>query len=207
MVESSGLLNRRRVKNSTGGSNPPLSAILESIVWYPSPGVSPPPFRRSALSSPFRSPTMVGMAEYRQSAHAVFDLKYHMIWCTKYRKKVLRGRVAERARDLIRQVCAARDVVILRGAVSPDHIHRLLSAPPILAPAKLAQFIKGRSSRHLQAEFPELRKQYWGQHMWARGYFCATVGAVDEATIKAYIENQKWDEDDESFKITAPSKP
>lgn len=65
----------------------------------------------------------------------------------------------------------------------PDHIHRLLSAPAIPAPAKLAQFIKGRSSRHLQAEFPELRKQYWGQHMWERGYFCATVGAVDEATI------------------------
>ena len=92
-------------------------------------------------------------------------------------------------------------------AVSPDHIHLLLSAPPILAPAKLAQYIKGRASRHLQAEFPELRKQYWGQHMWARGYFCATVGAVDEATIKTYIENQRWDEDDESFKITAPTKP
>ncbi len=57
----------------------------------------------------------------------------------------------------------------------------------------------------LQAEFPELRKRYWGQHMWARGSFCATVGAVDEATIKAYIENQRWDEDDESFKITAVS--
>jgi putative transposase len=55
----------------------------------------------------------------------------------------------------------------------------------------------------MQAEFPELRKQYWGQHMWARGYFCG----VDEATIKAYIENQRWDEDDESFKITAPTKP
>jgi putative transposase len=147
------------------------------------------------------------MAEYRQSGHAVFDLKYHMIWCTKYRKKVLHGRIAERARELIRQICATREVVIVRGAVSPDHIHLLLSAPPILAPAKLAQYIKGRSSRHLQAEFPELRKQYWGQHMWARGYFCATVGAVDEATIKAYIENQKWDEDDESFKITAPTKP
>jgi len=64
-----------------------------------------------------------------------------------------------------------------------------------------------QSSRLMQAEFPELRKQYWGQHMWARGYFCATVGAVDEATIKAYIENQRWDEDDESFKITAPTKP
>jgi putative transposase len=147
------------------------------------------------------------MTEYRQSGHAVFDLKYHMIWCTKYRYKILRGRVAERARDLIRQICQARDVVIVRGAVSPDHIHLLLAAPPILAPAKLAQYIKGRSSRHLQGEFPELRKRYWGQHMWARGYFCATVGAVDEATIKAYIENQKWDEDDEGFKITAPTEP
>ena len=99
------------------------------------------------------------MAEYRQSAHAVYDLKYHMIWCTKYRKKILRGRIAERARDLIRQTCVARGVTIVRGAVSPDHIHLLLSAPPILAPAKLAQYIKGRSSRLMQAEFAELRKQ------------------------------------------------
>ncbi|HWD99185.1 MAG TPA: IS200/IS605 family transposase [Bryobacteraceae bacterium] len=97
--------------------------------------------------------------------------------------------------------------MIVREAVSPDHIHLLLAASPILAPAKLAQYIKGRSSRHLQAEFPELRKQYWGQHMWARRYFCASVGAVDEATIKAYIEHQRWDEDDESFKIRTPTKP
>jgi len=148
-----------------------------------------------------------GMAEYRHSAHATYDLKYHVIWITKYRYKILRGRVAERARDLIRQICQAREVVIVRGAVSPDHIHLLLSAPPQLAPMKLVQYIKGRSSRRLQEEFPELRKRYWGQHLWARGYFCATVGAVDEATIKAYIENQKWDEDDQGFKITAPSEP
>ena len=75
-------------------------------------------------------------------------------------------------------------MVIIRGAVSPDHIHMLVSAPPHLAPAKLVQYIKGRSSRRLQEEFPELRKRYWGQHLWARGYFCATVGAVDEQTIK-----------------------
>ncbi|MDQ2948632.1 MAG: IS200/IS605 family transposase [Acidobacteriota bacterium] len=99
-----------------------------------------------------------------------------MILCTKYRYKILRERVAERARDLVRQICQAREVVIVRGAVSPDHIHLLLSTPPVLSPAKLAQYIKGRSSRHLQAEFPELRKRYWGQHMWARGYFCAMVG-------------------------------
>ena len=147
------------------------------------------------------------MVDYRHSAHAVYDIKYHVIWVTKYRYKVMRGRIAERARELIRQICRARDVVIIRGAISPDHIHMLLSVPPELAPAKVVQYIKGRSSRLLQAEFPELGKRYWGQHLWARGYFCATVGAVDEETIKHYIETQRWDEDDEGFKITAPTKP
>ena len=88
------------------------------------------------------------------------------------------------------------------GCIAPRNALREESQP-----AKLAQYIKGRSSRHLQAEFPELRKRYWGQHMWARGYICATVGAVDEATIKAYIESQQWDEDDQGFKITAPTEP
>jgi putative transposase len=147
------------------------------------------------------------MIDYRHSAHAMYDIKYHVIWVTKYRYKVMRGRVAERARELIRQICQAREIVIVRGAISPDHIHMLLSVPPQLAPAKVVQYIKGRSSRLLQAEFPELGKRYWGQHLWARGYFCATVGAVDEETIKHYIETQTWDEDDQGFKITAATKP
>ena len=146
------------------------------------------------------------MAEYRRSAHAVFDLKYHVVWITKYRYKVLTGRVAERTRDLIRQICESRDVIIVRGAVSPDHIHLLLSTPADLSPAKLVQYIKGRSSRRIQDEFPEIRKRYWGQHLWARGYFCATVGSVDEETIKKYIENQQWDQDDQGFKITMPTE-
>ncbi len=147
------------------------------------------------------------VAEYRTSAHALSDIKYHIVWITKYRYKVLRGDVAERARDLIRQICESREIKIIRGAVSPDHIHVLVAAPPHLAPSKIVQYIKGRSSRRLQEEFPALRKRYWGQHLWARGYFCATVGAVDEKTIMAYIENQKWDEDDQGFKITAPTEP
>jgi putative transposase len=102
------------------------------------------------------------MAEYRESAHAVWDIKYHLIWITKYRYKILRGEVAERARDLVRQICEAREVTIIRGAVSADHIHMLVVAPPQLAPAKLVQYIKGRSSRLLQMEFPHLRKRYWG---------------------------------------------
>jgi hypothetical protein len=85
------------------------------------------------------------MPEYRTSAHAVFDIKYHLVWMTKYRYKILRGRIAERARDLIRQICQAREVVIVRGAVSPDHIHLLVSAPAHLAPAKLVQYIKSKA--------------------------------------------------------------
>ncbi len=100
------------------------------------------------------------MSEYRRSAHAVFDIKYHVVWITKYRYKVLKGRVAERVRDLIRQTCESRDVMIVRGAVSPDHIHMLVSVPADIAPARLVQYIKGRSSRRLQDEFPELRKRY-----------------------------------------------
>jgi len=104
------------------------------------------------------------MTGYRTSAHAIFDVKYHLVWITKYRYKVLRGRVAERARDLIRQICEARGITIIRGAVSPDHVHMLVSAPPSLSPAKIVQYIKGRSSRRLQDDFTELRKRYWGQH-------------------------------------------
>jgi putative transposase len=73
------------------------------------------------------------MGEYRTSAHAVFDVKYHIVWITKYRYKILRGRVAEHARDLLRQICQSREVVIVRGAVSPDHIHILVSCPPNMA--------------------------------------------------------------------------
>ncbi len=92
---------------------------------------------------------------------------------------------------LIGRICEARDETIIRGAISADHVHMLVSVPPQLAPSKLVQYVKGRSSRLLQAEFSHLRKRYWGQHLWARGYFCATMGAVDEATVKAYIESQK----------------
>ena len=149
----------------------------------------------------------MGMAEYQTGGHAKYDIKYHLVWITKYRYKILQGEVAERARELIRQTCQLREVQIVRGAVSADHVHMLVSAPPQLAPSKLVQYIKGRSSRRLQDEFPHLRKRYWGQHLWGRGYFCATVGAVDEQTVREYIEGQKWDEEVEGFRVVAPESP
>jgi putative transposase len=147
------------------------------------------------------------MVEYRKNAHSIWDVKYHIVWITKYRYKVLRGEIAVRARELMRQICQGRDVVIVQGAVSADPIHMLVSVPPQIAPAKLVQYRKGRSSRLLQDEFPQLKKRYWGQPLWAGGYFCASEGVVDEATIRGYIKNQEWEAPGENFKITTPTEP
>ncbi|WP_121641060.1 IS200/IS605 family transposase [Virgibacillus sp. Bac330] len=141
------------------------------------------------------------MEGYRKNSHAVYDIKYHVIWVTKYRYKVLGRHKAVRVRDLIRQGCEARGITILQGSVGKDHVHLLLSCPPSIAPSKILQYLKGRSSRLLQDEFPKLKKKYWGQHLWARGYFCATVGTVTEEIIRNYIANQFNEGKDEIFRI------
>ena len=141
------------------------------------------------------------MDGYRKNSHTVYDIKYHVIWVTKYRYKVLSGPIAIRARELIRQGCEARGIIILQGSVGKDHIHLLISCPPSLAPSKILQYLKGRSSRLLQDEFPELKKRYCGQHLWARGYFCATVGTVTEDIIRNYIANQFNEEKNDIFNI------
>ena len=139
--------------------------------------------------------------EFKKGSHTVYDIEYHVVWTTKYRYKVLHGKVAERLREILRQGCQANDITIVRGSIAKDHVHMLLSCPPTLAPSKIMQMLKGRSSKIMQGEFEELRKRYWGQHLWATGYFCRTVGAVTEEMIKEYIENQQ-DESKETFKIT-----
>jgi putative transposase len=131
------------------------------------------------------------MPEYREGAHTIYDIKYHLVWVTKYRYQVLRGEIAVRMRDVIRQICMAKEIKIVKGHVSTDHIHLFVSAPPRLSVSQLVQYIKGKSSRQMQQDYPELRKRYWGQHIWARGYFCASSGTVTDEMIKAYIEQQK----------------
>jgi len=142
--------------------------------------------------------------EYKTSGHAIYDIQYHLVWCTKYRYPVLRGGIGERCRDLLRQIAMAREVTIIRGALAPDHVHMLVASSPAIAPSKLVQYLKGRSSRKLQMEYEQLRRRYWGQHLWARGYFCATVGTVTAEMIKRYIEEQKWHDDGgKGFKIVS----
>ena len=142
------------------------------------------------------------MAHYRKGSQAVYDIKYHFVWVTKYRYRVLQGDVALRLRELLRQGCEANGLKILKGSVGPDHVHMLLSCPTTMSPSQIMQNLKGRSSRLLQEEFPVLKKRYWGQHMWARGYFCGTVGEVDQETIAKYIENQGKEENADNFTVT-----
>ena len=136
---------------------------------------------------------------YRKGAHSIHDIKYHFVWKTKYSYGVLKGEIALRLRQIIREISKGRRLEIISGNVRANHVHLLVSCPSDLAPSKIAQYLKGKSSYRLQREFRELQKRYWGQHLWARGYFCATVGAVNEDMIRHYVENQS--EDEGEFKV------
>ena len=124
---------------------------------------------------------------YRKTSHSVYDLKYHIVWVTQYRYKVLRGGIGLRVREIIRQQCNQLDVQIISGHVSVDHVHLLVSVPPTVAVSVLVQKLKGASSRKLLQEYTELSKRYWGRHLWARGYFAVSRGKGGEATPKRKI--------------------
>ena len=124
------------------------------------------------------------MQNYRKTTHTTYDCKYHIVWITKYRKKVLSGLVGIRVRELVREVCKSNDVEILRGHVS------FVSVPPHLSISKLVQYLKGKSSYKLMQENKQLSKQFWGRHLWARGYFVATSGNITDEIILEYIKNQ-----------------
>lgn len=133
----------------------------------------------------------------------MFDIKYHFVWTTKYRKSVLSGQVGIRLRELVREVCRTNDIEILQGHVSADHVHILVSAPPNMSASKIMQYIKGKSSRKLMMEFRHLNKQFWGRHIWARGYFVATSGNVTDEVIQEYIrlQGQEPPTEDGNFRV------
>ena len=118
------------------------------------------------------------MEDHRKSSHCTYDIKYHLVWITKYRKPVITGNEAE----------------ILAGHVGSDHIHLLVSVPPHLSASKLVQYLKGNTPRKLQMEYKGSNKQFWGRHIWARGYFVASSGNVTDDVIKEYIKNQDLQE-------------
>ena len=130
------------------------------------------------------------MKNYRKTSHSVYDLKFHLVWITKYRKPVLFGNVATRLRDLVREICKSMDVEIVKGHVSKDHVHLLVSVPRYISVSELVKRVKGKTSRKLLGENRNLMKQFWGRHLWARGYFAASSGNVTDEVIMEYIATQ-----------------
>ena len=141
------------------------------------------------------------MQNYKQGSHTVWDCKYHLVWVTKYRYEVLGGDIGHRCRELLREIARSQEMQIHAGAINRDHVHLLLSIPPNLSVSRAVQYLKGKSSHKLLSEFKSLRKRYWSQHLWARGYWVSSSGNVTDEVWKEYIKNQKPPEPDDDFQV------
>lgn len=140
------------------------------------------------------------MSDQRRGHHTVSRLTCHLVWATKYRFHVLKGDIQMRCREILRQVCIAEDVRILKGVVSGDHVHMLVEYPPKVSVSYLMKQLKGRSSRILQKEFPKLGKRYWGRHFWATGYGAWSTGNLTDEAVAKYLEHhENTDPDDSNF--------
>jgi len=127
------------------------------------------------------------MPHYSKTSHTIYSHRYHIVWITKYRYKVLTYELKKRVREIVAQVSEEMGIRIINGAVSSDHLHIFVEIPPHVKVSEYVKNAKGRSSRRIQEEYPDLRKRYWGCHLWARGYFSSTSGNVTDDMINEYI--------------------
>jgi putative transposase len=131
------------------------------------------------------------MQNIRKGSHSIHQLHVHLVWSTKYRYEVLRGDIQLRCRELIRQSCDTLDIQILKGVVSKDHIHLHLSYPPKLSISDILKRLKGRSAKLLLSEYSELKKRYWGGHLWGIGYGAWSTGNITDEMIQEYLNHHK----------------
>ena len=143
------------------------------------------------------------MRRYQLGAHTKTDLKVHLVWVPKYRKRVLTGQVAIRARDVIRQVAVEHEIDIITGKIASDHVHLFIAYRPTQNISKIVQWLNGISSRVLLSEFPHLKRQFWGRHFWARGYLAVSSGNITDELVQQYIDEQAGEpvQDDSRFAI------
>jgi len=127
--------------------------------------------------------------EYKSNQNIVYSCKYHVVWCPKYRRRVLTSEVEERLKAILREVAEERQAEIIELEVMPDHVHLLVEVDPQFGIHRLIRLMKGRSSHHLREEFPWLKSRL--PTLWTNSYFVSTVGGAPLAVIKQYIENQK----------------
>ena len=131
------------------------------------------------------------MSYQRSSGHTVSRLTVHIVRSTKYRYAVLQGDIKVRCRSLLIQICEAEDVSILKGVVSKDHVHMHVEYRPSQSISELVRRLKGRSSRKIQQEFPELKKRYWGRHFWAIGFGCRSTSNITDEMVNEYLEHHR----------------
>ena len=135
----------------------------------------------------------------KSTSHAVYETKYHLVWCPKYRKKILVGDVKERVKELIYKIAEEFEFEIDRCEIAEDHVHILLSFPPRYSISKVVGIIKSISASKILKEFSIIKKKLWGGHLWEQGYFVRTVGEhMTDDVIRKYIEKH-------SFSIEQPT--
>ena len=128
--------------------------------------------------------------QFKRLAHSLYECKYHVVFCPKYRYKILQAEVSNYVEQQIYRLCSQKDdVEVVEVKVQPDHIHLVVSLPPKYAVSQFMGFLKGKLALRLFDRFPQLRRRYWGQHVWSRGYCVSTVG-LDEERIKKYVQWQ-----------------
>ena len=138
----------------------------------------------------------------KSTSHAVYEAKYHLVWCPKYRKRILVGEVRERVKELFYEISERFDFEIDRLEVAEDHIHVLISFPPRYSIAQVVGIIKGKSGSRIFEEYPKLKKKLWGGHLWEQGYFARTVGEqITDDVIRRYIEKHSFSSDQLKFGI------
>ena len=130
------------------------------------------------------------MQEYQSLNHTKWECKYHVVFIPKYRRKALYAELRRHLGEAFRTLAEQKESRIEEGHLMPDHVHMLISIPPKYAVANVVGFIKGKSAIHIARTFMERKRNFVGQHFWARGYFVSTVGR-DEAVIRRYIRNQE----------------
>ncbi len=127
----------------------------------------------------------------RRTKHAVFDLKYHLVWIPKYRKQILAGELAQYTKEVLQRIADEYGFWVDTMEVMGDHVHVLLEASPRYSPARVVQIMKSISAREVFQRFPQLRKQLWAGELWGDGYFVRSVGdQVTSEVIRRYIEYQ-----------------
>mgnify|MGYP000309552320 CR=1 FL=1 len=139
---------------------------------------------------PIKSGILESMSKYWKGSQITHRLMYHLVWIPKYRKRILKGKVAIRVKELLNECADMNRWKIEELNIQPDHIHLLVRMRPEISVSRMVQLFKGMSSKIIREEFSELKEFLWGKSFWADGYFAETSGQINEEKIREYIRNQ-----------------